>query len=474
MIFFLFFLASWNADTYTVSNVKSCADKFGPKSAISAIYVVGSARIQFKKARFHAGFFVSGFPEQARQSGIQENTMKQPVKKPIFYDVTLRDGNQALRCPWNLNEKLLVFNQLVKLGVQGVEAGFASASQMDFEACRLIASQAPPGMIISSLSRAVEFEIEKSWEAIQCASAPRVHIVLALSPFTMEHMLRLKPAQVLEKAVKTVSFARSIMGGRGSIQFSAEHFGDCIDNLDFAIEALKAVADAGAAVVNLANTVERYRPAVFVRMVEKVVSAMPGHVTVAVHAHNDLGMATATTVESYFAGASQLETALNGLGERSGNTNMYETACALSACGIEVPLNFDAIFETAHLVSRMTGIAIPEKAPLIGEDIVSHRSGMHQDGASKTKNLEKGAYRAFDLQKIGRTEREQIRFTSQSGKAAVYEILRQMGIEISRQDAARMQPILKKISEMSGGELTCEEIADIYRCEFSQTAASFS
>ena len=110
------------------------------------------------------------------------------------------------------------------------------------------------------------------------------------------------------------------------MQFSAEHFGDSRENLDFVIDLFQAIVAAGADVINLPNTVERYRPMLFVEMVEKVVKALPKQVTIAVHTHNDLGMATATTVESFFAGATQMETALNGLGERAGNTNMYEVA----------------------------------------------------------------------------------------------------------------------------------------------------
>lgn len=384
-------------------------------------------------------------------------------RKPFFYDVTLRDGNQALRQPWNLQEKELVFRQLLKLGVQGIEVGFSGASEMDFAACEHLAKLAPDNVVIAGLARCVERDIQMVWDAIKYAAQPRIHTFLAMSPFTMENVLRMPPEKVRERAVNAVRFAKQVMGGKGTVQFSAEHFGDSRENLDFVIESFQAIVAAGADVINLPNTVERYRPMLFVEMVEKVVRALPKHVVIAVHTHNDLGMATATTVESFFAGATQMETALNGLGERAGNTNMYEVALALANCEVDVPLNLGEIYETALRVSEWARVPIYEKAPLVGADVIAHRSGIHQDGASKTKGMKKGAYRAIDSSLIGRKEGDRLGFTSQSGKTAVFEIVRGLGLPISIEEAAAIQPILKKKSEQGGrGELTDAEILEVY------------
>ena len=384
-------------------------------------------------------------------------------RKPFFYDVTLRDGNQALRHPWNLHEKELVFRQLLKLGVQGIEVGFSGASEMDFAACEHLAKLAPDNVVISGLARCVERDITMVWEAIKHAPQPRIHTFLATSPFNMEHVLRMSPEKVKERAAKAVAICRQVMGGRGTIQFSAEHFGDCRENLDFVIDVFHAVIAEGATVINLPNTVERYRPMLFVEMVEKVANALPPHIVIAVHTHNDLGMATATTVESYFAGATQMETALNGLGERAGNTNMYEVACALANCDVDVPINMGEIYETALRVSEWARVPIYEKAPLVGSDVVAHRSGIHQDGASKTMGMKKGAYRAIDSSLIGRKEGDKLGFTSQSGKTAVFEIVRGLGLPISIEEAAAIQPILKRLSEEGGrGQLSDGEILQVY------------
>ncbi|EKS09536.1 2-isopropylmalate synthase LeuA2 [Leptospira santarosai] len=382
-----------------------------------------------------------------------------PKHPPFFMDVTLRDGNQALRKPWNLDQKETIFKQLLKLGVQGIEVGFASSNSQEFETCSRLSSIAPDNVVISSLSRAVEKEIGISWKAIRHASKPRIHIVYPISDFTIRNVLKLSPEKVLEKISESVSFAKSLVGSKGEVQFSGEHFGDSLENLDFAAEAFRTALNYGADIVNLPNTVERYRPWLFVSMVKAVANMLPENAKISVHTHNDLGMATATTVESYFSGAIQLETALNGLGERAGNTNTYEVAIALHNCGVDVPLNLSAIYETSRLVSYLSDIPIYEKAPLIGEDVISHRSGIHQDGVAKTRHLSKGAYRAFDATLIGRPEGDRIEFTNQSGRSAIFCILKDAGEDITLEQAEKLQPILKRISEDSGrGELTLNEI----------------
>ena len=280
------------------------------------------------------------------------------TRQPFFYDITLRDGNQSLKKPWNTYEKEIIFKLLVELGVQGVEVGFSAASDMDFEACSRLAQIAPDNIVISGLARAVEKDIIKVAQAIEPANKPRIHTFIAMSPFNMQYVLNKTPEQVRKIAIEAVEFAKKTIGKRGEVQFSVEHFGDCHENIDFVIDSLQDVVKAGATIINLPNTVERTRPKKFVELVEKVYTALPKDITIAVHNHNDLGMATAATVESYFAGAVQLECALNGLGERAGNTNMYEVAIALHNSGVNVPLNLDKIYETALTVADMSGVKI--------------------------------------------------------------------------------------------------------------------
>ncbi len=388
--------------------------------------------------------------------------MSEIIKRlPFFYDITLRDGNQSLKKPWNTIEKEIIFNHLAELGVQGVEAGFAAASEMDFEACSRLSQIAPDNIVISALARCVKNDIEKAAEAVKSAKKRRIHTFIAMSPFNMEYVLNKSPQEIRKQAIEAVSFAKNLIGSGGEVQFSVEHFGDCNENIDFVIESLKEIVKAGASIINLPNTVERTRPSIFVQMVEKVYNALPKDITISVHNHNDLGMATATTVESYFKGAVQLECALNGLGERAGNTNMYEVAVALHNAGIDVPLNLSKIYETALVISDMSNVKIYEKAPLIGPEALAHRSGIHQDGAIKTKDMEKGAYRPIHPSLIGRKDDEKFAFTSQSGKTAIFEIITEAGYPITLGEAQRITPFAKEAAEKIG-ELSTRNIIDIY------------
>lgn len=393
-------------------------------------------------------------------------------RQPFFYDITLRDGNQSLKKPWNLQEKEFIFKKLIDFGVQAVEAGFPAASEMDFEACRRLAETAPENLVISGLARCVESDIKTAVEAINICNKPRLHTFIAMSPFNMKYVLNKSPEEVRKTAIEAVSFAKSLMGSRGEVQFSVEHFGDCMENLDFVTDTLKEVVKAGACVINLPNTVERTRVKTFVDMVEKVYNALPKDIMIAVHCHNDLGMATAATVESYFAGATQLECCLNGIGERAGNTNMYEVAIALHNSGVEVPLKLSDIYELALTISDMAKIRIPDLAPLVGSEALAHRSGIHQDGAIKTKDMEKGAYRPIHPTLIGRKDDEKLGFTSQSGKTAIFEIIKDAGYPITIQEAVRISPVVKEAAEKIG-ELPTRNIIDIYFNEVFNVKGDF-
>ena len=272
----------------------------------------------------------------------------------------------------------------------------------------------------------------------------------------MKYVLQKDPQDLRKMAIDAVKHAKSLMNDKGDVQFSVEHFGDCKDNIGFVIDTLQEIVEAGATTINLPNTVERTRPFEFTSLVRQVYDALPKHVTIAVHCHDDLGMATATTVESYFVGARQLECSLNGLGERAGNTNLYEAAVALYNNGVNVPLNLHKIYETAMIVSEMSHIPIPIQAPLIGPDALAHRSGIHQDGAAKTKGMKKGAYRPIQPSLIGRDDDEKLAFTSQSGKTAVYEIISKAGYPISMQEAIRITPKSRLRNNLKSG------LPDIY------------
>lgn len=383
-------------------------------------------------------------------------------------DVTLRDGNQALRRPWTIKEKIEVFDLLVDLNVDGIEVGFPSSNEAEFRTCQVLASRAPKGKPIAALSRANEREIAVTWEAIQKADKPRMHIVYPVSDFSIKHVLKISEKEVLQKIGSAISFAKSITGPGVEIQFSGEHFGDAIENFHFTKQAFMTAIEAGANIINLPNTVERYRPMVFVNMVKEIKDTIGERAIISVHTHNDLGMATATSVESVYVGASQIEVALNGLGERAGNTNLYETAIALHQNGETLNINFQRIFPTAKRIAELTGIPIGEKTPIIGEDIFSHRSGIHQDGVTKTLHQSKGAYRTFSPEFVGRNDKERISFTNQSGHKAIEFLLKQKGIQVSKEEVDHLFSLAKSISSSENNrEITEAELVALCQTSFA-------
>ncbi|UCZ56710.1 2-isopropylmalate synthase [Desulfurispirillum indicum] len=374
---------------------------------------------------------------------------------PFFLDVTLRDGNQALPRPWSLKQKQQVFQHLIRLEVPGAEVGFASASAVDFEACCALAQEAPASMVISSLSRARTAEIDASWEAVSHAAQPRVHIVYPVSPSVVNQVLRCTPHEAARAVRQAVRHARRLAGKRGSVQFSGEHFGDCLDDIALALDIFQVAIEEGADVINLPNTVERFRPMVFVEIARQVMEYFRGRAAFAVHCHNDLGMATATTVESYFAGATQLEVSLNGLGERAGNASLYEVVCALENSGVHTGIQRQYIFETAREVAELSAIAVGPKTPIIGSDVFSHRSGIHQDGAIKSRSG-RGVYLPFVTDAVGRADGEQLRFTSQSGTAVLQDCLNRAGIHL---DAVTLREYYRYLEKRSDAEGEMDERA---------------
>lgn len=393
-----------------------------------------------------------------------DRTRKGSTMSDVFWnDVTLRDGNQALKKPWNNQEKVDVYQLLLRLGVTCIEAGYPGASQQDFDAFVEIACQAPKNVVIGALARAEKKDLDRAIEALSHVSRgiPRLHTFIGMSPFHMANVLGKSREKVFEMAIEAVSYARKNLPANAQIQFSPEHFGDCRENLDWLKTALIQIVEAGADVINLPNTVERYRPNVFAQMVSSIAEVLPEKAIASVHCHNDLGMATATTVESYFAGARQLEVTLNGLGERAGNCSLYEAAVALHQNGIDVGLDLERIYSTALRIAQLSGVKIPPKSPLVGQEVLFHRSGIHQHGSGKTHDMSKGAYRAFDPKLIGRAGDEEMRFTSQSGCAAVKAIIMEQGECPSDEDARLLQPALKAVSE-NRGELEPEEILAVY------------
>ncbi len=377
--------------------------------------------------------------------------------EPIFYDTTLRDGNQALRRPWNAAEKELIFKRLVKMGMKVIEVGFPASNEAEALSCAQLAKLAPKDVTVSVLARATEADVMCAVQVLRQAAKPRINIFLSFNKIGMKYVLKKEPEEVLEMALAAVRLAKDRLPKNAEIEFSLEHFGDCAENMAFVLNAIEQLLQAGVDVISLPNTVERSYPTAFADMVRQVVTQVNGRAQVSVHCHNDLGMATATTVESFFAGAIQLEGTINGIGERAGNANLLEVAAVLHNSGCPVPLKMAYFFEVAQLVSEMAEIPIYEKAPLMGADSFAHRSGLHQDAVHKTRGLQKNQFVPLNPSLIGRAGAEKLPFTSQSGSVALQDLLSQSGYQFSEKEVHHLLKEAKKKADKKG-ELSFSDV----------------
>jgi len=242
-----------------------------------------------------------------------------------IFDTTLRDGEQSPGCSMTIGEKLQMAKQLAHLNVDVIEAGFAISSKGDFESIQLIAKEVE-GPSICSLARARQADIDAAWEALKYSKRPRIHVFIATSPLHMEHKLNKTPDEVVAIAVESVKYAKSLCE---DIEFSAEDAGR--SDRDFLYRIFGEVIKVGATVINVPDTVGYTLPHEFGKLVKDVKENTPGidKVDISVHCHNDLGLAVANSLAAVVNGATQVECAVNGIGERAGNAALEEIAMAI-------------------------------------------------------------------------------------------------------------------------------------------------
>ncbi|HEY3495380.1 MAG TPA: 2-isopropylmalate synthase, partial [Polyangiaceae bacterium] len=300
--------------------------------------------------------------------------MSHPVTSPSsdivrIFDTTLRDGEQSPGATLTSEEKLEVARALARLGVDVIEAGFPCASPDDFAAVHAIAESVgnalvegrktgePP--VICGLARAAENDIRAAYEAVKVARHPRIHVFLATSPIHREHKLRMSKEQVVERAVKMVTFAKSLCP---DVEFSFEDVGRT--EPEFLYEVLEAVIHAGATTLNIPDTVGYTMPDEFGALIAGIMKNVPSiaKVVVSVHCHNDLGLATANTLAGIRNGARQAEVTINGIGERAGNAALEEVVMALhtrrDSFGLTTGVVTEHLTELSRLVSMCTGMAV--------------------------------------------------------------------------------------------------------------------
>jgi len=351
------------------------------------------------------------------------------VRRLYIFDTTLRDGEQSLGITLNVNEKLEIGKQLVKLGVDIIEAGFPASSPGDLDSVRTIAREVK-GAIICGLSRTVERDIDCCAEALREAEYPRIHTGIAVSPVHMERKLRLSPDQVIEAAVAAVKRSKKYVG---DVEFYAE---DAFrSDPPFLVRVLEKVIEAGATVVNIPDTVGYATPWEYGELVSYVMNHVRniGRAVVSIHCHNDLGMATANALAGIKAGASQVEGTINGIGERAGNTSLEEVVMAIytqrGRYGVEMGVNTREISATSRLVSRISGVPVPSHKAIVGANAFMHASGIHQDGILK----ERTTYEIINPDVVG-VPRNRIVLSARSGRHALKHRLGELGYHVGRED----------------------------------------
>ncbi len=344
-----------------------------------------------------------------------------------IFDTTLRDGEQAPGASLNPNEKIQIAHALADLGVDIIEAGFPITSKGDFDSVKNIA-QSVKGASICGLARAVKKDIDAASEALKSAKRGRIHVFLATSRIHMKYKLQKDPDEVFKLAVDMVRYARNLCD---DIQFSAEDA--TRSDKDFLYRIVEAVIDAGASTVNIPDTVGYSEPEEFGKLIRGIMENVPnvGKAVIAVHCHNDLGLAVANSLAAVKNGARQVECTINGIGERAGNASLEEIVMAVKTRkdvfkGVVSAIKTENLCKISRLVSSLTGFVVAPNKAIVGYNAFRHESGIHQDGVLK----EPSTYEIIQPQDVGFTGSGLV-LGKHSGRHALSERLKALGFVLS-------------------------------------------
>ncbi len=341
----------------------------------------------------------------------------------IIFDTTLRDGEQSPGASMTRDEKVRIAKALEKMRVDIIEAGFPIASQGDFEAVQAVA-RAITDSTVCGLARALEKDIDRAAEALKPARAFRIHTFLATSPIHMREKLRMRPDEVVERAVAAVRHARR---HTDDVEFSPEDAGR--SEPDFLCRILEAVIDAGARTLNIPDTVGYAVPEQFGALIGELIERIPNadKAVFSVHCHNDLGLASANALAAVMKGARQVECTINGLGERAGNSALEEVVMAVSTRQDLFPcdtrLDTTQIMACSRLVSGITGFPVQPNKSIVGANAFAHESGIHQDGVLKSRET----YEIMRAEDVGWSQNRMV-LGKHSGRNAFRARLKELGI----------------------------------------------
>ncbi|MGX4607859.1 2-isopropylmalate synthase [Priestia sp. JNUCC 25] len=348
------------------------------------------------------------------------------TRKIWMFDTTLRDGEQVPGAKLNLYEKLEVAQQLKKLKVDIIEAGFPSSSAGDFNAVKEIAMKIgnTDDTIITALARAVKADIDAVYNSVKYARRPLIHIVLGASDIHVEKKFGKSKSQILDLGVDAVKYAKTLLP---EVQYSTEDASR--SDFEYLWATIEAVVKAGATIINVPDTVGYAEPEEFGELIFKINNRLKNlndKVLLSVHCHNDLGMATANTLAAIKNGANKVECTINGIGERAGNAALEEVVMAIntrsSVYNAYTNINTKEIMNTSRLVSSLMGLDVQVNKAITGDNAFAHSSGIHQDGLLKARD----AYEIISPIEVGLDDMELV-LTARSGRHAVKNALESLG-----------------------------------------------
>jgi 2-isopropylmalate synthase len=359
-----------------------------------------------------------------------------------IFDTTLRDGEQSPGASLDVHQKLEVASALEALGVDVIEAGFPITSPGDFEAVEAV-SRRVRRPVVAALARCVPADIDAAWKAIRKAAKPRIHVFLSTSPLHMRVKLKKTPAEVLKIAGEMTRYARSLCP---DVEFSAEDA--TRSEPEFLAKVVDTVIAAGAATVNIPDTVGYITPTEFEALLRDLLERVPDlrRAVLAVHCHNDLGMATANSLAAIRAGARQVECTMNGLGERAGNAALEEIVMGLKTrqafFGVTTRIKTQEISRVSRLVSTATGIPIQPNKAIVGANAFSHESGIHQDGVLKDRLT----YEIMSAKDIGLSENRLV-LGKHSGRHALGKRLHELGYPVNETELNALFAKFKELAD---------------------------
>jgi len=349
--------------------------------------------------------------------------------KIVIFDTTLRDGEQSPGAAMNMAEKVRIAQQLEKLGVDVIEAGFPISSPGDFEAVKTIA-----GVIthseVAALARANPQDIDRAWEAIKEAKFPRLHTFISTSDIHLKHQLKKSKEEVIRIAAQSVERAKKYTP---NVEFSA--MDATRSEVKFLAAAVEAAIQAGATTINIPDTVGYAIPSEFGGLIQTLRQTIKGieKVTLSVHCHNDLGLAVANSLAAIQNGVRQVECTINGIGERAGNTSLEEVVMTIRTRKDLFPFYTQIvskhIFATSRLVSKITGMVVQPNKAVVGSNAFAHESGIHQDGVLKKKQT----YEIMTPESVG-IPKSSLVLGKLSGRHAFKERLKELGFWLSEKD----------------------------------------